>query len=318
MATISLTTPADFPIQPLYQNQSVEIKVAQQPLSIRAVDISLRQNLNLSELSEENFSDFWEARYIAEAHLDEAGYRNRLCYAKLDAKSEPVWQTTAYSELPSYLDNWVIRKIYSIWQQAKVLFRTIFPNRPSDAIFEEESSFWSDFKTEAIDSNNKTGTGALTKEEVIDTQIVFPNKIPSSDNDMLLLYNYAPLRTGGEQMHFLIIPNPAKPAKNFLELDKDQYIQVLKMAQQVTLWANDTFEEPMTLHFFDKSGEIAGQTQPLFHANLIIVKNESEAMWGRIAMFFRMLFPASPLPSKELERRVTHYRESLGHSLNKK
>ena len=299
---------------PIYQHNSVEMEIARRPLSIRAVDISLKERPNFCTLNEENFSDLWEARYLAETHLKQAGYRNRLCYAQLEANASPVWQVTTYSNLPSYLDNCVMRKIYSIWQQVKVLFRTIFPPcEKSKVPFKEERNFWSSFDTVVNASDpQKSGRGALTQEAVIRKQILFPESAPSSDHEILLLYNYAPLRTGGEQMHFLLIPQPIKPAKNFLELDKEQYINALALAQKVTLWAQKTYAEQVTVHFFDKTGEIAGQTQPLFHAHLIIVKKGSEEIWGKIAMFLRMIFPVRPLPSNELESRVNHYRSSLG------
>lgn len=313
MTTLTASV-ASYSISPLYQNNSTKIEIARNPLSIRAVDISLQRHSLLSELNEENLSDIWKARQIVETHVQEAGYSHRLCYAKLEPNASPVWQVTAYSNLPSYLDNWVTRKIYGIWLQAKVLFRTIFPaSRMSEGFLARESSFWNSLNTTVSNSvSQKNGRGALTNAEVIHKQIVFPNSLPANDNEILLLYNYAPLRTGGEQMHFLLVPNPAKPAKNFLELDEEQYTHVLALAQKVALWADNEFEEEVVVHFFDKTGEIAGQTQPLFHAHLIVVKKGSEEIWGRIAMFFRMFFPVSPLSQEELAKRVHHYKSSLG------
>ena len=303
----------------LYENRSAQMEVAQHPLSIRAVDILLQSQQSCRQLDESNFSDIWRIRYIAETYLAEAGYKNRLCYSKFEAELSPTWQVAAYSNLPEYIDNWITRKVYSIFQQSKVLFRTFFPtDKQSEAAFEKECAFWSDLDT-AIEHTNgqNNGRGALTKREVIHKQMVFPETLSPEDenSEILLLYNYAPLRTGGEQLHFLLIPNPTKPAENFLELDEQQYINVLSLAKKVTLWAEEVFEGQAVVHFFDKTGEIAGQTQPLFHAHLIIVKKGKEEVWGKVAMFLRMFMPPSPLSSKELEHRVSHYKDGLGKFL---
>lgn len=301
----------------IYQNKSAQIEIAQHPLAIRAIDVLLQPQQNLRQLNEENFSDIWEARRLAETYLARAGYQNRLCYSKFEADASPAWQVAAFPILQGYLDNWVIRKIYSIWQQARVLLRTIFPaHNQSEEVLEKERTFWNALETTLpSQEGRKNGRGALAKEEVIHKQIIFPNTLSSEGSEILLLYNYAPLRTGGEQMHFLLIPHPSKPAENFLELDKEQYIQVLSLAKKVALWADDVFEGQTIVHFFDKTGEMAGQTQPLFHAHLVIVKRGSEEMWGKVAMFFRMIFPSKPLPFNELERRVNRYRNSLGQFL---
>ena len=94
-----------------------------------------------------------------------------------------------------------------------------------------------------------------------------------------------------------------------------EYIKVLSLARKVTLWAEQALGGQAVVHFFDKTGEIAGQIQPLFHAHLIVVKKGEEETWGRISMFCRMFLPPSPLPTDELETRVNHYRNTLGHFL---
>jgi|GEM_PF-3868460 len=300
-----------------YQYRSAQMEVAQHPLSIRAVDISLTLRKMLRGCDKENFFDIWAMRRFVDSSLAKEGYTNRLCYAKLEADQSPVWQVTAYPNLPAWANYWVIKKIYSVFQQTKVLFRTFFPaTKLSDTAFEKERIFWSLQECELQSTNGQYhGKGALTQKEVIDKQIIYPNVLTSEESEILLLYNYAPLRTGGEQMHFLLIPNPSHPAEHFLELNSEQYTQVLALAKKVTLWANETFQGQVVVHFFDKTGEMAGQTQPLYHAHLIIVKKGEEELWGRLAMFFRMFFPPSPLASDELEKRVTHYRDTLGKSI---
>ena len=90
----------------------------------------------------------------------------------------------------------------------------------------------------------------------------------------------------------------------------------MSLVREIVLWSEKEFSNAV-VHFFDKTGEIAGQTQPLYHANVIIVKKEKEESWGKIAMFFRRIFPLSPLPSNEFEKRVSIYRDTLGKFLDR-
>lgn len=298
--------------EPLFENHCTTLEVAKTPLSKNAVDVVLKQDEFLKITENQCFSDIWETRNIAERHLADFGYENRLCYSKVNSDMSATWQLVSYSSPPWYLDNSLFRKISSVWQQANVLFRTAFPSKPlSEVDAMKTRLFWKISDPQAGSEEKKTGTGALTNENVIQRQIIYP-KSSDASNKILLLYNYAPLRTGGEQMHFLLVPNPKSPAKNFLELDREQYMEVLALSKKVALWAEKEFGHGITIHFFDKTGEVAGQTQPLYHAHLILVAEKKEEIWGRLSMFFRMIVPPSPLSESELERRVTHYRSSLG------
>lgn len=234
----------------LYQRDLIELNIAAHPLQRQAVEISIRDQRSLSELDEEAFAGIWETRRLAEEHLAHAGNTNRLCYAPLSADKSPTWQIAPYASLPTWLDNCVFRKIYSIWKQAVVLFRTIFPAaQPSRDELERIKTYWSGLETDReIPVREKHGHGPLTEDGVIRKQLVYPAS--KDEGEVLLLYNYAPLRTGGEQLHFLLIPNPASPAENFLELEQEQYVQVLALAQKVALWARQEFGEHATVHFF--------------------------------------------------------------------
>lgn len=299
--------------QALFENHCTTLELAKAPLSRNAVDITLKQAGSIENTTDQDLSDIWETRQIAERHLEDFGYKNRLCYSKLKVDSLTTWQLVSYSSPPWFLDNFLFRKIYSVWQQASVLFRTAFP---SAHLLESEALkarlFWkiSDQQV-AKNEERKTGTGALSNADVIQKQIVYPIT-SDTDDEIFILYNYAPLQTKGEQLHFLLLPNPKKPAKNFLELDREQYIKVLSLGKKVALWAKKKFGHHLTIHFFDKTGEIAGQTQPLYHAHLIILKEDKENVWAKLAMFFRMLMPPRPLSDSELKHRVTHYKNSLG------
>jgi len=293
----------------LYETAYTQLTVSQNPLSKHSVNITLKQSFD-----DKIFFDIWKTRFIAERHLANNGYENRLCYLKLENNIPLTWHLTSYESIPRYLNNILFRKIYSIWVQAKVLFRTVFPSLTfffaND--LKKEKLFWKSLISKRDDKlDKKTGKGPLTEDNVIQKQIIYPSS-SFNDSQIFVLYNYAPLQTGREQMHFLLVPNPNRPAKNFLELDNEQYIEILLLTKKINLWAMKEFKQKAIIHFLDKTGEIAGQTQPIYHAHLVIITQKKEEIWGKISMFFRMLFPTRPLPDKELNKRVEYYRNTLG------
>ena len=300
------------------QSLGAKLEMAQSPLSSGAIEISPDHSSSFNQLEKKSFELLWKTRFEAERHLAGSGNKNRLCYSKLKSDSSPKWQLVTYSSLPWFLDNFILRKIYSIWKQAVVLFRTSFPaSAPSEKEMKKMREFWQTPAKQQGEEGviEKSGSGALIIKGVVKKQLVYPETPSEDKNEIRLLYNYIPLRTGGEQMHFLLVPTPSNPARNFLELDKEQYVEVLSLTQKVAFWARKQFGEDATIHFFDKTGKIAGQTQPLYHAHLIIVKEDKEEVWGKLAMFFRMLVPTWPLSDDELKKRVTHYRGTLGRYL---
>ncbi|MFT4553338.1 MAG: diadenosine tetraphosphate (Ap4A) HIT family hydrolase [Chlamydiales bacterium] len=303
---------------PIYENEWARLDFPKSPLRTTAVEISLKHELSPDqEEEEEHLRGLWEIRYLAEKHFAERGILNRLCYSKFEAGQTPKWQVVPYPSLSGYFDNGVLRNIYSLWNQTAVLFRTIFPAKEvSTKDRARIKTLWDKSKPKVISQVvEQTGTGALNREDVIERQIIYPSSM-KEENDILLLYNYAPLYSGGRQMHFLLVPNPSSPAKNFLELEEKQYVEVLSLANKIAIWAQENFPKGTTVHFFDKTGVMAGQSEPLYHAHVVIIEDESEEIWGKLSMFFRMLLPRSPIANKILEKRVSYYRETLGTFLD--
>ncbi len=282
-----------------YHNVFATAKKAERPLYPDALEILPRQETPLSALNEEAFSHLWDARRRASP-----GLRDRLCYGKLSSDKKPSWQIVTYPRLPAFLNYPFVQKTVGLFLQTKALWGSLFPFSPNDT---QPVSF--DFSENSTET--KTGKGALTEERVLNKQIIYPTSFSSAEkNDTLLLYNYAPLRTGGRH-HFLVVPNPSEPAAHFGELDQEQYVNVLKTTQKVCAWAKATFGERTVIHFLDKTGRMAGQTQPLYHAHLIVAEREEEEVTGRLAMFFRMLIPPFPLSDRELRERVQGYQETM-------
>ncbi|MGA8164101.1 MAG: HIT domain-containing protein [Waddliaceae bacterium] len=307
---------------PIYEYGPVQLEVARHPLSSRAVDIDLQQPRPLHELDETVFSALWKTRRAAENHFRKAGYDNFLCYAKLKNDEPPKWQVVPYSSsLPWYLDNALCRKIYSIVMQAQVLWRTMFPvHQSEEARREEKREFWHSLSDETERSGGaKRGSGALTQKNVIRRQIVYPDSLSSDDNGILVLCNYAPVRTGEKPWHYLLIPNPDRPAKDFSELDEQEYIKVMRHAQGIAMWAKQHFGEEASVHLYDKTGKIAGQTEPVYHAHAIITQNDPEEGWGKASMLFRLFFlPSRKLPPDELAQTVADSKEAIGAFLSQR
>ncbi len=300
------------------QTEQANLILSETPLLDGAVDITLQHPTPFKELNEKQFSEIWKLRNIAEKHFAKNKIENRLCYSKITPEAAAKWQVVPYKSLPLYLDNVIFRKIYSIWQQLQVLYHTVFtPKSPTEKNRQIQQRFWEDLGEDLSISEGKTGSGALISSEVIQKQLIYPQYPGGNENQILLMYNYAPLKTGGEQMHFILVPVPEKPARDFLELDKEQYLKTLSLAQKISQWAQKKFEGKAVVHFFDKTGKIAGQTQALFHAHVIVVQEEKEELWGKLSMFFRMLLPPSPLSAPLLKSRVQHYKETLGPYLAK-
>ena len=76
----------------------------------------------------------------------------------------------------------------------------------------------------------KTGGGALVDGAVICRQLV------AKTAAINVLYNYRPIETGeGVSLHFLLVPKPDRPAKDFSELELDQYQEVLSGRENTDL-----------------------------------------------------------------------------------
>lgn len=301
----------------IFQSDHATLEVSRFPLSPGSVDVFLKV-FSIEKASKEHFSDVWKARRLAESHFSKKGYSNRLCYSKIASDLPLKWQIVPYSFLPWYFDNFLFRKIYSVFKQAQILYQTTFsPKSLSDGSISSQMPFWNDLDFSLEEEVKKTGTGILTEKRTIQKQLVYPPVFEENKEQIFLLYNYAPLNTGGEQMHFLIVPSPENPARNFLELDKNQYVATLSIAKKVIMWAQEKFNGKARIYFFDKTGKIAGQTQELYHAHLLIVSDKKEEFLGKTSMFLRMLYPPHPLSAKELLIRVSRYKKSFNLFLHK-
>ncbi len=238
----------------------------------------------------------WNLRHQAELYLEKQGYTNHLCYWKMDTNS---WQLVPFNEPAPYLDIPILRTLDRFFKQAKVVYHSTF-----SPVTDATSDFWSEFKPQGIsqESSKYSGQGPLIDPVIVERQCVYSGKYIN------MLYNYAPLKTGGEEIHFLLVPKKEQPARNFLELSSNQYLELVEIAKQVQNWAS---EQGALSYFFDKTGVLAGQTQPLYHAHLIVLKADQEEFWGRLNLLLRMIWPPSALNDAELARRVKYYQNLM-------
>lgn len=286
---------------PFFSERDVHLEAPQNPLTPYAAEIV--SHSPLSTLTTEQCREIWKARRVAEQHLNESALDQRLHYGKLSHQHALRLQLAAYSPIPSFMDQVVLRKIYAVWMQSRVLWHLLF----SSSLYEprEHASFWEGLSEDSGRNYPPSGGGALISEQVIETQRVYEGQA------VRVLYNYAPLK----EMHFLVAPKSEHPARDFMELEEAQYVEVLTLTKKIADWAAERFGDEARLHFFDKKGVIAGQTQPLYHAHIIITTSAEEEWWGKVKMFFRMLLPARPLSVERLRERVTFYQNSLGNFL---
>jgi len=102
--------------------------------------------------------------------------------------------------------------------------------------------------------------------EVINKQCIHDGK------EMLVLYNYAPVKVVEESPHFLIIPKNHR--ENFNELKSSEYNEAMKLAKKISDYFQENYPQS-TLHLYHKTGEAAGQTVPHWHLHVVVVKEDA-------------------------------------------
>jgi diadenosine tetraphosphate (Ap4A) HIT family hydrolase len=142
---------------------------------------------------------------------------------------------------------------------------------------------------------------AFCNPDVIARQLVFEGK------EVYLLYNYAPVVTSGEKLHFLIIPKQHR--LRLSDLTETEYVEAMELMQAlINHYAQKGYR---AMFAYDKSGPLAGQTVPHWHEHLIFISTKSEEFFGRMTILKNMLLGPKALPKDELVARVQALREEL-------
>jgi diadenosine tetraphosphate (Ap4A) HIT family hydrolase len=285
-------------------SDQIHLGISKQPLAHHALEI---QGPNIEELTLKDIKTIYVVRQMVNFLFRTKGFENSLCYFKMEFGQPLKMHLVPYPSLPQRWDYAFLRFLYRFFLQSAVLLHTIYPPKTLSASqIEDEKKFWGNIVVNTNTGNiTKTGSCQLLQTSTIQTQ-----EILRTDH-AICLYNYAPLEVGEHGMHLLIIPHPGKPAAHFLEMDEEQYVDVLESAKKLSKWANVYFKEKnLQIHCYDKSGSLAGQTQNVFHLHWILVEKE-DTLTGKLKLFLRMIIPPRPLSTQALQERITKYKNII-------
>lgn len=229
------------------------------------------------------------------------GITDYMIYTKSsDANSELSWEIVPYS-----------KSSWKYGQQFKVLWNTIFGGATSAKVerqkvaqdFAKARCSFSKSHVKKIESAKEVAQkkDAFCNPNVINNQLVFKGK------EITVLLNYAPIATGPDKLHFLIVPK--KHYKTFSDLPKAVYLEIIKASNKLADFYNK--KGYSTLYAFNKSGKIAGQTEPHFHQHIVLPATKSEELLAKLTVFKNMLFGSSPLSARELQTRVQALKSEL-------
>jgi diadenosine tetraphosphate (Ap4A) HIT family hydrolase len=216
------------------------------------------------------------------AHVwHEKGIDNYLVYKKSD---ERCWEIVPYYRGSFALWN----RICSYARQIVVLTRVTFGRAAVTST--EYQALPSQAKT------NLAAEDAFCKKEVIDRQLVLEGKYIN------VLYNYAPINAGKDQLHFLLVSKVHRDG--FTDLTKEEVAEAAELTDRITaIFGGISYQ-------YHKTGSLAGQTVPHWHQHLVFV-DPAYNLWSILTVLFGMVIPASPLSAKELESRVIVLREQM-------
>jgi len=176
------------------------------------------------------------------------------------------------------------------------------------------------------------GDDAFCDPDVIAKQCVHEGK------EMVVLYNYAPVKVVEESPHFLIIPK--RHRGNFNELTASEYSEAMQLATKITDYFHDFYPQS-TLHLYHKTGQPAGQSVPHWHLHVVVVKEDAylpsfefpcvksptsctsldspfrhvSQKFGQFCQscqnFVYLMLPQRKLSQEDLAQRVTYYQEEI-------
>lgn len=245
----------------------------------------------------ESGSNFDLLQRIAAIWKQEGIADQQLCYAKVEEFS------FCWSIVPIEATSNIISRL---WQQVWILIRITFGGVEPSAATAVQNKVVIGKVTEEIalrEIDSIGGSDAFCQDEIIEKQ-----KVLEGDR-VNVLYNYAPLAIGSDQLHFLIVPKAHR--STFTELTKDEYIEAEQMVQTLVDVIGSKYDVEET-HLLHKSGIDAGQTVPHWHMHVMMQQSQTDTfLSGRLAMLWRMVFGYAPLPDDELARRVAQFSEDL-------
>lgn len=289
----------------LFEHEAIQATIPTQPLAEGSIEISLagwRKKSFLEWSNVERSAAWYGFQRIVDAWKSTTpNVKDYFIYGKATPSSSFSWEIVPYPQ-----GSW------ALWQQLRVLWRIAFGapqaadctrNLVAKKIAQALSS-----STELLPlTNNSSGReqDPFCRQEVTARQTVFEGK------EIRVLYNFAPIRLGGEELHFLFVPIAHKA--RFNEVTLSEYLECQELASRIVRFYQENGYP--TAYLFDKTGKRAGQTVPHWHQHLVFTKTEKDDWKGKWDVFRRMLFGSSPLPPQELARRVSSIRSDLKNIL---
>lgn len=194
-----------------------------------------------------------------------------------------------------------------LWQEIKVLWHIGFGGVSTTRIDRQKvllSLQKSQSGASGVTSSQKRGSSGgdvFCSKSVIDTQCVFEGK------EINVLYNYAPIVGGEQKLHFLLVPKQHR--ERLTELFPSEYCEVVKLSRRIAqLYQKKGYS---TVYVFDKNGASAGQTVFHWHEHVVIPEVKRHPFWDMVAVVRNILFGATKLSHKELQKRVMEFRQEL-------
>lgn len=193
----------------------------------------------------------------------------------------------------------------AFWKQLNVMKRVFFgemkiePERQEKTagiFYEEEQALNAPFHS--TPGNSFQGTDVFCHSSIIDKQKI----IDKPDETIRILYDYKPIT----YYHFLAVPK--QHAEKFSEVSIDSYLKAASYAKELI---RQFGSENSNVYLYHKTGKRAGQTVPHWHQHIVIANTNQEETYGKIKVFYNMIWGASPLKQEELSRRVDLLRKEV-------
>lgn len=319
------------------RGENIKICVPARPLSSDALEVqNIGNHQRFQTWTAEDHAESYDFLQRIRSCWDKCHYtRSYLVYGKTspNLRSERFhWQAVPYPE-----NGWPhLKQLGVIWNVAFGPPQLSEEDRTALASHERG-------QTEYLPEHYRIVRGNETSDDPFCNPEVTENQCVYQGNEMLILYNYAPMRMADEAPHFLIIPK--KHRESFGELTPSEYLEAMAMANKLTDYFQESYPQS-TLHFFHKTGKPAGQTVPHWHMHVIVIKEDAylpsfefpcvktptsctrlDSPFRQISQkagqlcqscknFVFLMLPPRKLPPDELHKRVAFYRNELNDSFS--
>ena len=284
-------------------NGVVGVVLPEKPLADQSLKLEALEKKSYMNWTEQESSSIYDFLQKIVAVWAKAKIANQYL---VFGKQNLTENTFAWEAVPYYRASNAIARI---WQQLTVFWRIIFKGitktkqQKQKKLQEYQKRFDQQEITQAISlkpSEVISGSDAFCREDVINKQWVFLG------NKVKVLYDYAPVSSGPEKLHLLIVPNLHK--KKFTDVSREEYLESVKIAKKIIKYFAST-TAMKSVYLFHKTGKDAGQGEPHWHMHLIFVKQYS--FWEKLTVFIKIVIWSFPMNKSELATRVKNLRIQL-------